>query len=103
MLGVHVENPSRVRSFLNRHNELVIAVQIGAQQVMLAHPNLSLTLTVKDDPEVPEEWLTLIARADRYDDDSVMAVVDAVDEAIQTLISPRSGILHVTTDFRPAN
>lgn len=102
LLGVRVEMPARVRSMLSRRKELLIPVISATQETIAANPRLSLTLVVKDDPEVPEEWLTLIVRADRYDDDSTVAIVDGADEKVQEHLPPGSGIFHVATDFRPA-
>src|SRR5438067_897524 len=100
--GVTSKDRTAVRRYLRRHGGLVSLLPAVCQEVRREFgPAAELSLEVYRDPETNDKYLTLAVRLPRYGPD-MMDRIERVSQSFESRITPSSGYLLVTTDFRPA-
>ncbi|MCS7303614.1 MAG: hypothetical protein NZ602_00700 [Thermoguttaceae bacterium] len=99
-LGVRIPDPAEVFDYLVRFPEMILVVDEVVRIAAKRLPDAQLTLQVYHDAEIEEEYLTLYARFNFYDE-TTMERVRAVRDQYRPLLRNRSGWLLFTTDFRP--
>src|SRR5690349_7301560 len=100
--GVKVCRENEVRSYLERHPDMLAAVEAVCRSAAQEFgPGASLTLEHYRDPEIADERLTLYVRLPSYPPD-MLCRIHAVADAHENSLEDKSGTLLVTTDFCPS-
>ncbi len=98
--GVFVEGANLVRRYLHSYPELIDTVRVMCQAVRQEFPDACLTLTLYQDPEVEDEFLSLFVRRELYDG-SETARIRHIQNQFREKTQSTSGWFLVLTDFQP--
>ena len=98
---IRIPNPQELDGYLSKHPDMLALVVEGCRRASEQFDRDSeLSLEVYHDPEIPDEYIALYVRMERYDI-SLLDSLDAVMEPLEPAFADISGWFHVSTDFRP--
>jgi len=98
--GVKVRD-GRAVNYLADHNSLIPVVMIVVRKAKILGPSDDLTIETYRDRETGDEYLSLIIRRPVYDE-TLMILMDVLQDLGERNMQEASGWLLVTTDFRPS-
>ncbi len=98
--GIVVEGAELVCSYLHAYPDLMDTVRAMSLAVRREFPDACLTLTLYQDPEVEDEFLSLFVRREAYDG-SETARIRRIHEQFRENTQGVSGWFLVLTDFQP--
>jgi hypothetical protein len=99
--GVVLQDPTSIRNYLHKYSDLVLIllpIYMVVQERLGSETQL--TLQLYRDPEIEDEYLTLYARTNNYDQAYIDKVME-ISRQVGSLLTDAAGWLLVTTDFRP--
>jgi len=100
MREVRIENPVEVRAYLLRYSDLLLVIPaIWKKAVALLSPSTQFSLALYRDPEIQDEYLTLYARQQKYEE-GILDLIHTINVECEELLSQFSGWFITTTDFR---
>lgn len=101
--GVEVTDETAVECYLASHPGILAAAQTAARLCRQEFaPEARLILSVYNDPEFEDEYLSMELRLPSYDD-SVMSVIRKVTKAYKSGLSTSKGWFLLTTNFTPSS
>lgn len=99
--GIVIPEPGEMRRYLQGHPDmsglLLPVCKLASERF---GPGTQLSLELYRDPEIEDEYLTLYVRQENYDED-ILETIDTIRGEPTEDLSPSSGWLLVTTDYRP--
>jgi hypothetical protein len=96
---IEIEEPEQVQRYLQQYPELIGAVQVMSMAARSEFPDAQLLLTVSQDPEVEDQFLSLVVRRDSYDGTEV-GRIERIHEAYRHQ-NKGMGWFLLLTDFQP--
>ncbi len=96
---IDIEEPEQVQRYLRQYPELIAAVQTMSLTARAEFPDAQLLLTVYQDPETEDQFLSLFVRRDSYDGTEV-GRIERLHEEYRHL-SKGKGWFLLLTDFQP--
>jgi uncharacterized protein with von Willebrand factor type A (vWA) domain len=96
---IDIEEPEQVQRYLRRYPELIAAVQTMSLTARGEFPDAQLLLTVYQDPETEDQFLSLFVRRDSYDGTEVRRIERLHEECRH--LNKGAGWFLLLTDFQP--
>lgn len=99
-MGVHINGAEKVQAYLHRHGDLSPLIRSACDDLRAEFgSNAQLSLALYNDPEFPDEYLTLVVRLPTYDGETV-GRIERICENRAAAWEQTSGHLLITTDFQ---
>lgn len=96
-----IQQPAEVREYLIQHSDLTnVLLYICATARKRMGTQTQLSLEMYHDPEIKDEYLTLYARQQQYDE-QILNLIEEICTQHEIALTNSSGWLLVTTDFQP--
>ena|SRR5215471_6766288 len=100
--GISIPDPQDIYSYLSAHRDMLRALRIASKACAATFGSgTQLSLELYRDPEIDDEYVTIYARQQPYED-NILDLVDAVSEEVSPELKDITGWLHITTDFKPS-
>lgn len=101
--GVKIPKPADVRAYLFQYSDMAVLLEVICLEAIQQLGNRAqLSLEIYHDLEIEDEYLTLCARQEKYDED-LLEQLDTISDKYEKFLINISGWLLLTTDFQPPN
>lgn len=97
--NVSIDHPSRVRSYLREHTDLIDLLPFISRTVSEGFiPDTEISLQVYIDPEFEDAYLAVFGRTEHYNEEFAEQI-ESIRAKYTELLTGKSGWILVTTDF----